>query len=124
MVLLGVCFAAAWTPHAAKGRDIVYEVGPQVAVPYGYLPEQSRLIDLLEQLLLSREHSCQAQLSQLQTALNQINDKLQHIQQDLLALSCQVSDPQDVLLTPSPAAGPGGATYGSAGADGLPDSGF
>ena len=65
LALFCACLAIVWTPTLTKAEDIVYEVRPQVAVPYGYIPEQSRLIDLLEHLLIQNQQATQAHLSRL-----------------------------------------------------------
>lgn len=103
LALFGVCLAIVWTPTLTKAEDIVYEVRPQVAVPYGYTLEQSRLIDLLEHLLIQNQQATQAHLSRLETNLNKVMKKLNRIDKNLNALSARIARIETALGIEPPA---------------------
>ena len=103
LALFGVCLAVVWTPTLTKAEDIVYEVRPQVAVPYGYTPEQSRLIDLLEHLLIQDRQATQKHLSRLETNLNKVMKKLNRIDKNLTALSARIARIETALGIEPPA---------------------
>lgn len=91
LALFCVCLAIVWTPTLTRAEDIVYEVRPQVAVPYGYTPEQSRLLDLLEHLLIQNQQATQERLSRMETNLNKVMKKLNRIDKNLTSLSARIA---------------------------------
>lgn len=103
LALFCVCLAVVWAPTLTRAEDIVYEVRPQVAVPYGYTPEQSRLIDVIEHLLIQDRQATQKHLSRLETSLNKVMKKLNRIDKNLTSLSARIAAIETALgIEPPP----------------------
>lgn len=103
LALLCAFVAFVWAPAPTKAEDIVYEVRPQVAVPYGYSPEQSRLIDLLEHLLVSNRQAAEQRFSRVETNLAEVMEKLEKIEKSLTDLSVRIAGIETALGIEQPA---------------------
>lgn len=96
-------------PQHGKAQDVVYEVRPQVAVPYGYVPEQSRLIDLLERMLADERQLTFEQLCRLEDRLIEVSTQLDDIQKTADSLSHRLTAIEDALgIQPADSAVQGG----------------
>lgn len=83
------CAIVSWFTASTQGQGKVYEVHPQIAYPYGYtnITDNSRLIDLIEQLSYQNQQLIQNQTPA--TALNtkELNKKLGSINKKLKDIS-------------------------------------
>lgn len=107
LALVCICLALTWGPTATKAEDVVYEVRPQGAVPYGYGPEPSRLVDLLERVLIQNQRTAQHQLDRLNISVDAVAKKLDKIEKDLSDLSTRIAGIETALgIKPPPPPAP------------------
>jgi len=100
VVIAGVCgLAALWLCTSSHAGEINYEVQPQVAVPYGYTPTMhaSRLMDILERLLVQSQQVTFNQLTSMDSTLKTIMQKLEAIEKSNAELSQRLSRVETAL---------------------------
>ena len=103
LVLLALCFASFWFASSSRAADVVYEVRPQGAIPYGYGPEPSRLIDLIEHVLIENQQVAQRQLTRINTNLKVATKKLDKIEKNLVNLTRRIARIETALgIKPPP----------------------